>query len=74
MARARYFRSLVLRELGRTVEADIDLARAMDVHNERLRDYAEILPQNATEAEVFDQMVSLWSGRFTGKLYQRERS
>ena len=36
-----------------------------------MKDYQGYLPRTGDDEAVFDQMVSIWVGRFTGKLKQR---
>ena len=36
-----------------------------------MKEYPGYLPQTDDEEAVFDQMVSIWSGRFTGKMKQK---
>jgi hypothetical protein len=33
--------------------------------------YPEHLPKDGSPQDIHDQMVSIWAGRFTGKLKQR---
>ncbi len=35
-----------------------------------MKEYPEYLPKTDDEEAIFDQMVSIWAGRFTGKLKQ----
>ena len=39
-----------------------------------MKEYPQYLPPMDDEEAVFDQMVSIWSGRFTGKMKQKPSS
>lgn len=62
----------MLRRLGRTDEADKYLEEARETRDEYLKKYPRWLePDQDDELVVFDQMVSMWAGRFTGPMKQK---
>lgn len=67
-ARANFRLAEVLKQRGKMNEAESFAAEASRVRRTFLREYPDQLIDNAEEEVVFDQMVSLWAGRFTGKL------
>lgn len=70
VARAKFRYAQVLERLGEQVEADKQRDMASNTRKRFMKEYSEYLPQTGDEEAVFDQMVSIWSGRFTGKLKQ----
>ena len=70
VARAQYRYAYVLDKLGDKSEAKKQRASAMKTQGRFLRDYPAYLPITDDDEAVFDQMVSIWAGRFTGKLKQ----
>ena len=70
VARAQYRYAYVLDKLGDTSEAEKQRTSAMKTKDRFLRDYSAYLPKTNDDEAVFDQMVSIWAGRFTGKLKQ----
>ncbi|KAF2446062.1 hypothetical protein P171DRAFT_519658 [Karstenula rhodostoma CBS 690.94] len=70
--RAKFLYSDVLRRRGQTAKANQYLQEARNVRDRYLRMYPqwlEVDPDN--ELGVFDQMVCMWSGRFTGPMKQK---
>ena len=60
-----------MHRLGREEEAETLLAQARAVRDRYLVKYPQWLKEDKDdEMVVFDQMVCLWAGRFTGKLKQ----
>ena len=72
VARAQYRYAYVLEKLGDMAEAEKQRASAMKTKDHFLRDYQAYLPKIDDDEAVFDQMVSIWAGRFTGKLKQAD--
>jgi hypothetical protein len=84
VARAQYRYARVLDRIAEREEAggrlvDVEKIRldatkrrkAVDGVLQRFRkDYSEYLPDTEDKEAILDQMVSLWAGRFTGKLKQ----
>lgn len=69
--RARYLYGIVLQQLGRGKEAEIQLQQARVVRDRYLAKYPHWLTEDPNdELAVFDQMVCMWSGRYTGGLKQ----
>ena len=71
IARAQHRYAYVLEKLGEKEEAE-KLAKAARKTRERyMKEYPYYLPDTMDDEAVFDQMVSIWSGRFTGKMKQK---
>ena len=72
VARAQYRYAYVVDKLGDKSGAEKQRASAMKTQHRFLRDYPAYLPKTDDDEAVFDQMVSIWAGRFTGKLKQAD--
>ncbi|KAL8838628.1 MAG: hypothetical protein Q9170_002074 [Blastenia crenularia] len=72
IARAEYLYASVLEKTGRHDEAQSYLAEAREEKEHCKEKYPQWLPMESAENElaVFDQMVCMWAGRYTGKLKQ----
>ena len=70
VARAQYRYAYVLEKLGDNSEAEKQRTSARKTRDRFLRDYPAYLPITDDDEAVFDQMVSIWAGRFTGNLKQ----
>jgi hypothetical protein len=57
-----------LKQLDKTDEADSYAKEASKTRRIFLQRYSDQLNDDPDEDVVFDQMVSPWAGRFTGKL------
>ena len=72
IARARFLYSNVLGRLGREEEAESQLKQARAIRDKYLAKYPKWLKEDEDdELVVFDQMVCLWAGRYTGRLKQK---
>ena len=70
MARAQFRYAHVLDELGERGEAAKQRTAASKTRERYMKEYPDYLDIADGEEAVFDQMVSIWAGRFTGKLKQ----
>ncbi len=70
VARAQFRYAYVLEKLGEKSEAEKQLIAARKARERFVKDYPAYLPETDDDEAVFDQMVSIWAGRFTGKLEQ----
>lgn len=70
VARAQFRYAHVLDNLGEKAEAQKQRTAARRTRERFMKEYPEYLPKEADDETVFDQMVSIWAGRFTGKLKQ----
>ena len=70
VARAQFRYAYVLEKFGEKSEAEKQRTAAMKTRERFMKDYSAYLPTTADDEAVFDQMVSIWAGRFTGKLKQ----
>ena len=70
MARAQFRYAHVLDKLGEKGEAEKQRTAARKTRERYMKEYPEYLDKADGEEAVFDQMVSIWAGRFTGKLKQ----
>lgn len=68
VARAQFRYASVLEKLGKKSEAEKQRNAARKTREWFVKDYPEYLPKTDDDEAVFDQMVSIWAGRFTGKL------
>lgn len=68
VARAQFRLSQVLQRLNKPDEAESYAKEATKTRQIFLKRYSDQLNDDPDEEVVFDQMVSLWAGRFTGKL------
>ena len=73
VARAQYLYSKVLEKLGNNEGAKKHLSEARRVSDRFLQQYSQYLRTSPDDLVVFDQMVCLWGGRFSGKLDQNNR-
>ena len=73
VARAQFRYSQVLDKIGEKEEAQKMYQIATDTRLKFMKKYPKYLPQTDGEEVVFDQMVSVWSGRFTGKMKQVQK-
>ena len=75
IARARYWCSKVLRNLGRVEEAEKELKTALSEKSEFLEKYPEFLvDDDQNEGAVFDQMLPMWVMQLSGPLQTGGRS
>lgn len=70
VARAQFRYASVLEKLGEKSEAEKQRNAARKTRERFMQDYQGYLPRTGDDEAVFDQMVSIWVGRFTGKLKQ----
>lgn len=70
VGRAQYRYAQVLEELGEKEKAESYADAARMTRERFMKEYAYYLPDTGDDEAVFDQMVSIWSGRFTGKMRQ----
>jgi hypothetical protein len=68
VARAQYRYSQVLKRLGKDKEAESYGLEASKTRLVFLKKFSHLLKDDGDEEVVFDQMVSLFAGRLTGKL------
>jgi hypothetical protein len=68
VARAQFRLSQVLKRPKKDEEAEIRGKEASRTRRLYLKRFSDQLTDDPDEEVVFDQMVSLWAGRFTGKL------
>ena len=68
VTRAQFRLSQVLKRLNKLDEAEPYAKEASKTRQIFLKRFPDQLNDNPNEEVVFDQMVSLWAGRFTGKL------
>jgi hypothetical protein len=72
VARAQFLYADVLKQLGRNAAAEGYLSQAQATRDRFLKEYPQWLKADKDdELVVFDQMVCLWAGRYTGKLKQK---
>lgn len=72
VARAQYRYANVLDKLDHKAEAEAYKKEAKKTMLRFMKEYADYLPQNPDDEEaILDQMVSVWAGRFTGKMKQK---
>ena len=70
-ARTQFFRGKVLSRLEQAEDSQRSFVAARKVRDRFIREFPQYLAlDNQDELAVFDQMVSIWAGRFTGKLKQ----
>jgi len=73
VARARFRYSHTLTSQGKTDDAALELKRAQTVRDYLLKNcegyFVDPDPEN--ELAAFDQMCSMWAGRFTGRIAQK---
>lgn len=74
VARAQYIYSRVLEKLGKREESVKILNEACLARDHFLRLYPDYVKPDPDDMVVFDQIVCLWSGRFTGPLAQHGSS
>lgn len=70
VARAQFRYAFVLEKLGEESKAEKQRMAAKKTRDRFMKDYEDYLPVTDDDEAVFDQMVSVWAGRFTGKLKQ----
>ena len=70
VARAQFRYASVLEKLGDTSEAKKQRNAAKKTQERFVKDYPAYHPATDDDEAVFDQMVSIWAGQFTGKLKQ----
>lgn len=71
VARAQFFRGKVLSRLGHAEDSERSFVAARKVRDRFIKEFPQYLAlESEDELAVFDQMVSIWAGRFTGKLKQ----
>lgn len=70
ISRAQYLYSKVLSQLGSMEESKTLLDEALTTKDYFIQQYPQHIKPDTDDLVVFDQMVSLWAGRFTGKLAQ----
>ena len=70
VARAQFRYASVLEKLGENSEAEKQRNAARKTRERFMKDYPAYLPRTDHDEAIFDQMVSIWAGRFTGKLKQ----
>ena len=70
VARAQFRYASVLGKLGEDSEAEKQRNTARKTRERFMKDYQGLLPRTDDDEAVFDQMVSIWVGRSTGKLKQ----
>ena len=70
VARAQFRYAFVLEKLGEESDAEKQRNAAKKTRDRFMEDYEDYLPATDNYEAVFDQMVSIWAGRFTGKLKQ----
>lgn len=70
VARAQFRYASVLEKLGENSEAEKQRTAARRTRERFLKSYPAYFPITDDDEAVFDQMVSIWDGRFTGKLKQ----
>lgn len=77
VARAQYRHHLVLKSLGKHEQAADALKLARLARDQLLKENEGYIhyDQEKDELEIFDQLCSMWAGRFTGKIARmQERS
>ncbi|KAG8533100.1 uncharacterized protein KY384_001883 [Bacidia gigantensis] len=73
VARAQFRYAHVLEQLGEKTEAAKQRELSRKTMLRFMERYPRYLPQTPDDEEsVLDQMVSIWAGRFTGKMVQKE--
>ena len=72
VARAQYRYSQILQQLEKHEEADEQYGDAKRVKEYLLKKHPEYLKDDPNELVVYDQMVSFWAGRFTGKTHYKD--
>ena len=70
VARAQFRYASVLEKLGENSEAEKQRNAARKTRERFMKEYPAYLAITDDDEAVFDQMVSIWAGRFTGKLKQ----
>ncbi|KAL9103692.1 MAG: hypothetical protein Q9163_001286 [Psora crenata] len=72
VGRARFRYHHVLKSLGKIDEARTELERAHTIRDQVKIECGDYLsePDPSNELAIFDQMCSMWAGRFTGKIMQ----
>jgi len=70
VSRAQYIYSLILEKQGRQGEADEQRKAALAIRDSYLKRFPQYLKSDNDDMVVFDQMVCLWGGRFSGGLAQ----
>ena len=70
VARVQFRYAFVLEKLGEESEAEKQRMAARKTRERFMKDYRDYLPVTDDDEAVFDRMVSIWAGRFTGKLKQ----
>lgn len=68
VARAQFIYSLVLDKLGKPADAAKYYKEAAKVRDRYIKMYPDYLRPDPDDLVVFDQMVCLWGGRFSGAL------
>ena len=70
VARAQFRYASVLEKLGENSEVEKQRNAARKTRERFMKEYPVYLPITDEDEAIFDQMVSIWAGRFTGKLKQ----
>lgn len=72
VARTQFRYSHLLRHLGKIEEANHELEKACTTRDQLEKEHRGQLPQPDPNnpLAIFDQMCSMWAGRFTGKIKQ----
>lgn len=72
VARARFRYHQVLKSLGKDEEASAEVKAAYTTRDQLKKECEGYLhdPDPDNELAIFDQMCSMWAGRFTGKIAQ----
>lgn len=70
VARAQFRYASVLEKLGGNAEAEKQRNAARKTRERFMEEYPAYLPVTDDEEAVFDQIISIWAGLFTGKLKQ----
>ena len=70
VAGAQFRYASVLEKLGEESEAEKQRNASKKTRDRFMKDYEDYLPVTDDDEAVFDQMVSIWAGQFTGKLKQ----
>ena len=70
VARAQFRYASVLEKFGEKIEAEKQRTAARKTRERFMKDYPAYLLITDDDEAIFDQMVSIRAGRFTGKLKQ----
>ena len=75
VARAQYRHHLVLKRLGKYDDATKVLKDARLARDQLLKENEDYLQydEDRDELEIFDQICSMWAGRFTGKIARMQK-